>query len=374
VGLRSRLVAIVTGRASDQRPDRAAAARSAASEAQAARRGIEAERDRLRTLLAELGDAILFADRDEIIQLANRSAVRMLGGELVGRRLVEVIRDHEVIDAIDGARAGRETTAQVERDGGRRVLRASAKPLGGGEILLAIQDLSSIRRLETQRRDFVANVSHELRTPLASLKAMIETLQDGALADRVAAADFLERIDHEVDGLTALVAELLTLSRMESGEDRLELRELDAAAIVRDAAARLGPLAARSQIELALATDASGAQVRADPTLIAQVLANLVHNAIKFTPPGGTVTVGTGSTPREVTLFVRDTGAGIGSADLDRVFERFFKSDPSRSTLGTGLGLAIAEHAVQANGGTIAAASDGPGRGSTFTVTLPRAG
>jgi two-component system phosphate regulon sensor histidine kinase PhoR len=121
------------------------------------------------------------------------------------------------------------------------------------------------------------------------------------------------------------------------------------------------------------AADASGARVRVDESRMAQVLANLVHNAIKFTPPGGTVTLGTSATPAEVTLFVRDTGSGIDSADLERIFERFFKSDPARASGGTGLGLAIAKHAVQAHGGTIAAQSGGRGHGATFTVTLPRA-
>lgn len=333
----------------------------------------EPDADRLRTLLAELGDAIVFADRDEVIRLANPSAVRLLGEELVGRRLVEVIRDHEMIDAIEGARAGRETVAHLERDGGRRVQRVSAKPLAGGEILLAIQDLSSLRRLETQRRDFVANVSHELRTPLSALKVMVETLRGGAMDDREAAADFLARIDHEVDGLTELVGDLLALSRLESDPDPLELHAVVAADLARDAASRLQPLAARAKVTLTTATDASGASVRVDRAVMDQVLANLVHNAIKFTPPGGMVTLGVSATPTEVALFVRDTGAGIDPADRERIFERFFKSDPSRASGGTGLGLAIAKHAVQAHGGAIGVASDGRGHGATFTVTLPRA-
>jgi two-component system phosphate regulon sensor histidine kinase PhoR len=341
----------------------------------AASRAAEGERDRLRTLLVELTDAIVLADRDDVVRLANPAAARMLGAEdLVGHRLVEVVRDHEMIEAIDAARRGEGTVREMERDGGRRVLRIAAKPLPGGDVLLTVQDLSAVRRLETQRRDFVANVSHELRTPLSALKAMVETLRGGAMRDREAADDFLARIDHEVDGLTELVSDLLTLTRIEAGDDALDVRDRDAADLVRQAAARLEPLAARAQIRLATATDASGARVRVDQARMAQVLANLVHNAIKFTPAGGTVTLGTTATPSDVTLWVRDTGAGIDPADLDRIFERFFKSDPSRATGGTGLGLAIAKHTVQAHGGTIGAASDGRGQGATFTVTLPRSG
>jgi two-component system phosphate regulon sensor histidine kinase PhoR len=248
-----------------------------------------------------------------------------------------------------------------------------AKPLVGGDLVIVIQDLSSLRRLETQRRDFVANVAHELRTPLSALKIMVETLRGGAIDDRDAATDFLARIDHEVDGLTELVGDLLTLSRLESETDALELHEVLAADLARDAASRLRPLATRAQIILATATDASGAMIRVDRSAMDQVLANLVHNAIKFTPPGGTVTIGTSATPNDVALFVRDTGAGIDPADRERIFERFFKSDPSRATGGTGLGLAIAKHAVQVLGGTIDVASAGRGHGATFTVTLPRA-
>ena len=326
-------------------------------------------------MLAELADAILVADRDDVIRLANPAAERLLGGSLVGRRVLEVVREHEMIEALDAARRGEETIREMERDGGRRVLRLAAKALpSGGEVLLTVQDLSAVRRLETQRQDFVANVSHELRTPLSALKAMVDTLRAGAMQDREAADDFLSRIDHEVDGLTALVGDLLALTRIESGDDALELRDVDAADLVREAAARLEPLAARAQIRLATATDASGARVRVDPARMAQVLANLVHNAIKFTPAAGTVTLGSHATPSAVTLSVRDSGAGIDPEDLERIFERFFKSDPSRATGGTGLGLAIAKHTVQAHGGTIAATSGGRGQGATFSVTLPRAG
>ncbi|MDP9320905.1 MAG: cell wall metabolism sensor histidine kinase WalK [Chloroflexota bacterium] len=335
----------------------------------------ETERNRLRTLLAELTDSIVLADRDDVVRLANPAAARLLGAEvLVGRRLVEVVRDHEMLEAIDAARQGEETVREMERDGGRRVLRIATKPLPAGDLLLTVHDLSAVRRLETQRRDFVANVSHELRTPLSALKAMVETLRGGAMGDREAADDFLGRIDREVDGLTELVGDLLALTRMESEDDALELQDVDAADLVRQAASRLEPLATRAQIRLATATDASGARVRVDPARMAQVFANLVHNAIKFTPAGGTVTLGTTATPSDVALWVRDTGAGIDPADLERIFERFFKSDPSRATGGTGLGLAIAKHAVQAHGGTIGAASGGRGQGTTFTVTLPRAG
>jgi two-component system phosphate regulon sensor histidine kinase PhoR len=367
--------AVLAGRGATADADRRAIAlRAATSDARAARDAAEAERDRLGTLVAELGDAVLFADRDEVVRLANPAARRLLGGdELVGRRLVEVVRDHEILDAIAAARSGHETVAQVERDGGRRVLRVSAKPLAAGEILLAIQDLSSMRRLETQRRDFVANVSHELRTPLASLKAMVETLEAGAIGDPAAARDFLSRIHHEVDGLSQLVNELLSLSRIESGEERLDAVAVAPQHLLTQAAQRMQPLADRAGIRLSVDAPSDLPLVSADPGQIGRVLTNLVHNALKFTPQGGSVTLAAAQEGPTVALSVADTGMGIDEEELGRVFERFYKTDRARASGGTGIGLAIVKHIVQAHGGSIVATSNGAGSGSTFTFTLPRA-
>lgn len=333
-----------------------------------------AERERLDTLLAEFDEAIVFADREGIVRLANPAAERFLAAaNLVGRKLLDVVRDHEVLEALAAARSGREAVAQLERESGGRVLRIAAKPLASGELLLTLQDRTSLRRLETQRRDFVANVSHELRTPLATLKAMVETLRGGAVDDRDAAPDFLARIDGEVDRLTHLVNELLTLSRIESGEERLELEPMTAAALVREATERMRPLAERAGLHLVW-TAAGAGEVRVDRARLGEVLVNLVHNAIKFTSPGGTIAIEASETVDEVSIRVRDTGVGIDPLDLERIFERFYRSDRARTGGGgTGLGLAIAKHVVQAHGGTIVAASGGRGHGATFTLTLPRA-
>jgi two-component system phosphate regulon sensor histidine kinase PhoR len=234
-----------------------------------------------------------------------------------------------------------------------------------------MQDLSRIRRLETVRRDFVANVSHELRTPIASLKAMVEALEAGAMNDPAATRDFLTRMHGEVDGLAQLVAELLTLSRVESGEERPRPEPVEPIELVRPAVARLGALAGRSSVSLELDLPSRLPSVLADREKIGQVLTNLLHNAIKFTPAGGRVVVGAASEDGAVRFEVRDTGVGIARDEVDRVFERFYKSERSRAGGGTGLGLAIARHIVDAHGGSIAAKSEGPGRGSTFSFTLP---
>jgi two-component system phosphate regulon sensor histidine kinase PhoR len=332
----------------------------------------EAERDRLATLIDELSDAILIADADGRVLLANAAARSGAGPDVVGRRLPEVVRDHEVLAAIRTARDGREATATVERSEPRRFMRALARPLEGGQLLVVLQDLTALRRLETVRSDFVANVSHELRRPISSLKAMAEALEEGALDDRAVARDFVHRMQQEIDGLAQLTSELLTLTRIESGADTLTLALQAPADLLADCARRMGPLAARADVAL-LVEPGEAPSVRADGERVAQVLANLVHNAVKFTPAGGSVRLSATRENGHVAFSVADTGVGIERGDLERVFERFYKADRSRSGGGTGLGLAIAKHIVQAHGGRIEARSDGPGRGATFRFTLPLA-
>ncbi len=331
----------------------------------------EAERDRLSVLVDELGEAILIAGPDDRIESANRAASDLLGpGALPGRSLVEVIRDHEILGAVAAARAGAEQVAMVERSDPPRFLRAVARRLDGAQLLLVIQDLTALRRLETVRTDFVANVSHELRTPLTSLKAMAETLEAGAIDDPAAARDFIGRMHREIDALAQLVEELLALSRLES--DRADLRREAVAPVdlLYRARDRMAALAARAGLEIALDAPALP-PVHADAERVGQVLANLVHNAVKYTPRGGRVTLSACRVDGAVAFSVTDTGEGIAADDLARVFERFFKSDRSRASGGTGLGLAIAKHVVHAHGGEITARSDGPGRGASFTFTLP---
>jgi two-component system phosphate regulon sensor histidine kinase PhoR len=348
----------------------AAALRRSAAAVRDEHAAAETERDRLATLVDELSDAILIADADGRVLLANAAARASAGPDVLGRHLPEVVRDHEILAAIRAAQQGREATATIERSEPRRFLRAQARPLEGGQILVVLQDLTALRRLETVRSDFVANVSHELRRPITSLKAMVEALEEGALDDPVAARDFVQRMHQEIDGLAQLVNELLTLTRIESGAETLALGPQLPGDLLAECARRMGPLAARADIAL-LVEPTDAPRVRADGERVGQVLANLVHNAVKFTPPGGTVRLSASRQDGWVTFGVADTGVGIERADLGRVFERFYKADRARSGGGTGLGLAIAKHIVQAHGGTIEARSDGPGRGALFRFTLP---
>jgi two-component system phosphate regulon sensor histidine kinase PhoR len=240
----------------------------------------------------------------------------------------------------------------------------------GEGYLVILQDLTPIRRLETVRRDFISNISHELRTPLAGLKALVDTLRGGAIKDRPAAKRFLKRMDAEVDAMTQMVEELLDLSRIESGQAPLRLEPTRVTELVIPPVDRLRPQAERAGQELMFHVAPEMPLVQADVDQARLVLTNLVHNAVKFTPPGGRITVSAQPNGEEVLFSVEDTGVGIPAEDLPRVFERFYKADQARSGGGTGLGLAIAKHVVQGHGGRIWAEGV-EGEGSTFYFTLP---
>jgi two-component system phosphate regulon sensor histidine kinase PhoR len=245
---------------------------------------------------------------------------------------------------------------------------------------IAIEDLSALRRLERIQSDFIANISHELRTPLSSVRLLAETLEDVVETDPDKAQMFVEKIENEVQHLSDLVAELLELSLIESGRVSINLEPVEAEMLVREIMARMLTLAQRHRVALRTQIEQGQTMVAADSKQIARVLVNLVHNAIKFTPSGGTIVIGTSCQPGETcqSFFVRDTGVGISAEDLSRIFERFYKVSQSRSRRdfigpgggGSGLGLAIAHHVVEAHGGHIFATST-PGQGSTFTFTLP---
>ncbi|MEK6207521.1 MAG: ATP-binding protein [Chloroflexota bacterium] len=335
------------------------------------RQHAESERDRLAVLIDELGDAIVIASADGTIERANRAAAELFGAPLAGRRLMEVVRDHEVIDAITAARADTDTVAHVERTEPPRFQRAVARRLADGELLLVVQDLTNLRRLQTVRRDFVANVSHELRTPLAALKAMAETLEAGAIDVPTAARDFVRRMIGEIDRLTELVEELLLISRLESGQPVIVPAVVSPAALLEEARDRLGALVQRAGLRLVVDPGDRLPAVAADRERVAQVFANLVHNATKHTGSGGEIRISATRSGNAVAFAVRDTGEGIAESDLERIFERFYKSDRSRSDGGSGLGLSISKHIVEAHGGTIRATSAGTGGGTTFTFTLP---
>ncbi len=340
---------------------------------------LAAERNKLAALLDLMADGVLVIDADGRVSLLNRAAQSMLEAhapDAVGSGVAEIVRDHELQTLVrEALESGRPSQSDVELVANRRFIRALAIPVredGSEGVLLTLHDLTRVQRLYTTRREFVSNVSHELRGPLASIKAMVETLADGALEDRVAAAEFLERIGRDVDRMTVMANELLDLSLLESGHVELHLGPLPLKPIVEDVIAEAAGRAALGGIEASVDIPDGLADVVGEEDKVRQVLVNLVENAVKFMPEGGRVRVGAMEDGRLVEVSVQDTGMGIPEEHLPHVFERFYKVDRSRGGEGTGLGLAIVKHIVQLHGGDVRAESR-EGSGSTFYFTLMRA-
>jgi len=339
------------------------------------------ERNRLESLLASSADGVVAVDRNGLITFTNAAAEALFHtsrAEAVGRPFLHVVRDHELNElASRCAKLGERGLRVIAYGPDQRWLQASAVPIeGGGDWagLVILHDLSEVRRLDTVRRDFITNVSHELRTPLAAIKASAETLKEGALRDPEAAAEFVRHIENETDRLAQMVEELLELSRIESGAAPLRMGVVSVAPLLERCVQRFAPQAERAGLRLsAEVADGEELAVQGDEDRLAQVLANLLHNAIKFTPAGGQVTVSAAAQDGEVAIAVRDTGIGISVEDQARIFERFYKAAEARGRPGSGLGLAIVKHIVQAHGGR-ATVESRPGQGSTFTVVLPQAG
>lgn len=338
---------------------------------------IGSERARLAAVLEKMNDGVLIVDEVGRVQLINPSAETMFGwysGPVKDTPLVEVTQDYQSVELLRKCvQSGNSQSAKFELGNQKIHLQAAATQLGQslpGYILLLFQDISQQVYVDNMRRDFISNVSHELRTPLAGIKALTETLQNGALEDPLAARRFLERIEDEVDALNLMVAELLELSRIESGKVPLEVVKTMVVDIIQPAFNRLHIQAERAEIEMTIDCPNTLPEILADANRLQQVVVNLVHNAIKYTPKGGKIIVSARLADQFVEFIVKDTGKGIPASDLPRIFERFYKVDRSRSSSGTGLGLAIARHLVEAHKGRIWAVSE-VGKGSVFRFTIP---
>jgi two-component system phosphate regulon sensor histidine kinase PhoR len=336
------------------------------------------EKDRLNTVMHVMTDGVIILNRSGSVKLINPAGARMLNttvDKAMNRSFVQAVRDHRIAEVWKRCQAsGQEEVATIEL-GVTQFMRVVVTPFlgrAGRGYLVMLQDLTQMRRLQTVRQDFISNVSHELRTPLASLRALAETLRDSALDDPPAAAHFLDRMEIEVDALTQMVEELLELSRIESGQVPLRLNPVVPYAAIVPAVDRLRTQAERGQLTLEVSISHDLPLVLVDAGRIHQVVTNILHNAIKFTPAGGTIIVSASADATQVTVVVSDTGIGIAPNDVPRIFERFFKTDRSRAVGGTGLGLAIAKHIVQAHGGSIWVSSQ-EGKGSIFYFTMPRA-
>ncbi len=333
---------------------------------------ISEDRTRLATILDNMTDGVIMTDTEGNISLANAAAEKLFNIKEAGNKpLIEAVRDHEVDELLKLClRTAKAQAAHYESSLSKRYLRVIAIPIAHSGVLLLFQDLTELRNLQTTRRELIGNISHEFRTPLSGIKAMVETLRDGAVDDKATAGDFLARIDSEVDRLTQLVAELTELSRIETGKTELEKEAVNLNQLVVEVIAQLSPQAERQKLAISQDFAADLPSVPADKDRVRQVIANLVHNAIKFTRPGGRITITTRTLEESVVVDIADTGIGIPKEDLARVFERFYKGDKARAGEGSGMGLAIAKHVVEAHGGSIRVRSE-EDKGSTFSFSLP---
>ncbi|MFO7635215.1 MAG: ATP-binding protein [Caldilinea sp.] len=338
------------------------------------------ERDRLNTVLHVMTDGVIILNKHGYVSIINPAAARILnvkGQEAMNRSFVQVVKDYRIAEVwltCIKQNLEQSSTLELANEAYVRIIVTPFLRGAANGFLVLMQDLSHLHRLETVRRDFVSNLSHELRTPLASIKALVDTLRDGAIEDPPAAEHFLERMEVEVDEMTQMVQELLELSRIESGQAPLRLFPTAVTALVEPVMARLHAQAERANLTLNLVLGPELPEVMVDADRVRTVILNLVHNAIKFTPASGYVTVSARTVPDTiadaVVISVADTGIGIPAEDLPRIFERFYKADRARSGGGTGLGLAIAKHTVQAHNGHIWVEST-EDVGSTFSFTLP---
>jgi len=344
---------------------------------------LQAERAKATAILDGMVEGVIAVDGHESILLMNERARAMFGvgqGRGDGKPFLEVIRNadlHEIFResrrAGDVARREVRLTAPVER-----FLRVTAVPLLlTGEppgLVMVVDDVTTLRRLEHVRTEFVANVSHELRTPLTAIQGYLETLLGGALDEPEHARRFLEIAFRHTERLGRLLNDLTDLSNIELGKVSLRLAATPLAPVVDSVLAIIAAKAREGGVTLAAAVPA-GLSGAADHDRLAQILINLVDNAVKYTPTGGAVTVRARPLGDHVEIAVSDTGVGIPRADLPRITERFYRVDKARSRElgGTGLGLAIVKHLVLAHGGDLAIESE-EGQGTTVRVTLPVAG
>jgi two-component system, OmpR family, phosphate regulon sensor histidine kinase PhoR len=335
-----------------------------------------AERKMFNSLLENMNDGILIADKSGNVTLINpctKELFKVENKKIIGLSLAETLRNHHVNELWQKCIfSQQQEMVSFEIPSTKSFIQCIASPLAPelpGSILLLFQDLTRMRQLEIIRRDFVSNVSHELRTPLASLKLITETLKSGALDDPPAANRFLKKMDHEVDNLTQMVEELLELSRIESGQVPLERQWIKPQDLIHIAGERMEMQADRAGLEFSYACDPALPSIFVDPSRMSQVLINLIHNAIKFTPPGGKIETFAYREGNTIIFCVKDSGIGIPEKDLERVFERFYKSDRSRTQRGTGLGLSISKHLVEKHGGKIWVESSRKS-GSTFKFSI----
>lgn len=344
---------------------------------------IDEDRQKLRAILSGMVEGVVAINGDQSILFANERASQMLefsASNAAGRKLWEIVRQHSVQELVQSAMNSEADDAhklEFTDSAGRSLLlhvaQLAGKPTRGA--VLVFHDTTELRRLERLRQDFVANVSHELKTPLSVITACIETLVNGAVDDLEHRGRFLDRIHEQAQRLHTLILDLLSLARIESGEQPLMLQPVSIAAMAHECVERHQARARARYQHLSIDTpEPADVHVLADVEALSGILDNLIDNAVKYTPANGSIRMRWWEDREVCYIEIHDTGIGIPEADLPRIFERFYRVDKARSRElgGTGLGLSIVKHLVQSMQGSIRATSE-LGAGSTFTICLPKA-
>jgi two-component system phosphate regulon sensor histidine kinase PhoR len=354
---------------------------------------VQTSQRELETLLNSMQDAVIAVDGEGRVQWANRGMDRLLRrSPRLNAPLIDSVRDPDFLAAIQEAvRDHVVTSARSNTITAGRTFDVTAAPMPGGGAVAVLRDLTETERMEKTRRDFIANVSHELRTPLTSIQGYTETLLDSPIADNHL-RDFLEIIRKNAARMSRLTEDLLTLARVESGEQRFDIQSVSTEELLQDALESFREVARSYGVELVVENAAPDAHVNADREAIHQIFSNLIENALKYAASGKKIILGAHAVPVAaastvaggkpsavpptavggIEFYVRDFGPGISSEHLPRLFERFYRVDKARSreSGGTGLGLAIAKHIIFAHRGTIRAESE-LNHGSTFLFILP---
>ncbi|RJP31639.1 MAG: HAMP domain-containing histidine kinase [Actinobacteria bacterium] len=341
------------------------------------------ESGKLETVLDNISAGVMVTDSESRIVMLNAAAdgiMNVEGEKAVGRRIIEVFSNRELDLAVSRAAAGESIDEEIELVYPQRMfLLLKSNPVRGtdGQVVAtvsAIEDITALKRLNQVRQDFVANVSHELRTPVATIRALTDSLLDGAVDEKERAERFLKDLDREATRLSQLIEDLLTLSRLEAKETGLQLEEFHLAELVQECLQSKRTLAEEYGVRLDVEPSEQELAIRGDRQLLGTALNNLIDNAIKYNRAGGRVTVAmqADKSGGGVTVKVEDDGIGIPREELPRVFERFYRIDKARSrdTGGTGLGLSIVKHIAELHGGAVTVSSV-MGEGSEFTIVIP---
>ena len=339
---------------------------------------LRGERDLLGRMLESMQEGVLVLDRDLRILLINRALREMLflGADVVGRLPIETIRNAELQAVLDAAASqGKPASGEVEISGlGQRRFMVHSTPLGGEPrgLVAVFVDVTEIRKLETMRKDFVANVSHELRTPIAAVRSAAETARRAIEKDPEAAVRFVDMIERNALRLQELVEDLLELSRIESKQFKPTSQPVDIVEQAEQVLTLFREAADKKRLTMTLVAPPTPSIAHADKRAVEQVLTNLIENAVKYCRESVSVTVRIAEREGMFRVSVEDTGPGIDPKHLPRLFERFYRADKGRSRDmgGTGLGLSIVKHLVETMGGNVSVES-APGRGTTFSFTLP---